>query len=319
MDVFRHLFGLDQKKDIPELLPAIERAVSGVEPLLKQAGRYPEAYRKPVMTAMEHAYSMALSVPGPVAVNLDSYASDAYVHAIFPSMDFVSDAFRSSRAMQDYLREHPSADEVYALMGMRRHEKTMMGMELSGQVIQRDVPQHVVYFTSHTIENPAPSEQQARDQIAWSFFDSLVGKVAKRVALRKQEMQSQLQEKDLLIARLHAANAQTRPALEKDLSRMLSSMQATTRTLDLHHYLDDFKAVLLNPEQHLRLHQSPMILDSMGIRRDSDETTQGKPILFNDLIGFDRRDWTVSIVCCRNMQSETFAARLETAYRRLSI
>ena len=318
MGVFRRLLGLDQK-NTPELLPAIERAVSGVEPLLKQTHKYPEAYRKPVMAALEYAHSLAHSVPGPVTINLESYAMDAYVHAIFPSMDFVSDAFRTSQAMQDYLREHPSTDEAYALMGMRRWEKTMMGMELSGQVIQRDVPQHVVYFTSHTIENPAPSEKEVRDQIAWSFFDSLVGKVAKQVALRKQEKQSQLQELDLLKTRLHTANAETRPALEKELSRMLSSIQVTTHSLDLHNYLDDFKAVLLNPEQHLRLNQCPMILDSMGIRRDSDGAAQGEPILFNDLIGFDRRDWTVSMVYCRNIQNETFSSRLETAYRRLSI
>lgn len=319
MGVFRQLFGLDQQKNTPELLSAIDRAVSGVEPLLKQTGRYPEAYRKPVMAALEYAHSLALSVPGPVSVDLDSYARDAYVHAIFSSMDLVYEAFHTSVAMQEYLRQYPTTDEIYALMGMRRREKTMMGLELSGELIQRDVPQHVVYFTSHTVENLAPSEGQARDQIAWSFFDSLVGKVAKRVALRKQEMQSQLQEKDLLMARLHAANAETRPSLKKELSGILSSMQATSRSLDLHNFLDDFEAVLLNPEQHLRLNQSPMILDSMGIRRDSDGMASGEAILFNDLIGFDRRDWTVTMVYCRNIQSETFAARLEAAYRKLSI
>jgi hypothetical protein len=303
MDVFRHLFGLDQKKDMPELLPVIERAVSGVEPLLKQTSRYPKAYRKPVMTALEYAHNLAFSLPGPVAINLDSYARDAYVHAIFPSMDFVSEAFRASRAIQDYLHENPSTDEAFALMGMRRFEKTMMGMELSGQVIQREVPQNSVYFTSHTIVDPAPSEQQARNRVALGFFNNLVGKVAKRVALRKQEMQSQLQEMDLLKARLHTTNAETRPALEKELSRMLSSIQVTTSSLDLNHYLDDFEAVLLNPEQHLRLNQFSMILDSMGIRRDSNGTAQEKPIIFNDLIGFDRRDWTVTMVYCRSMQT----------------
>jgi hypothetical protein len=302
MDVFRHLFGLDQKKDMPVLLPAIERAVSGVEPLLKQTSKYPKAYRKSVMTALEYAHSLAFGLPGPVAVNLDSYASDAYVHAIFPSMDFVSEAFLASRAIQDYIHENPSADEAFALMGMRRFEKTMMGMEWSGQVIQREVPQNAIYFTSHTIVDPAPSEQQSRDRVAWGFFNNLVGKVAKRVALRKQEMQSQLQEMDLLKARLHIANAEARPDLEKELSKMLSSIQATTRSLDLNHYLDDFEAVLLNPEQHLRLNQTPMILDSMGIRRDSNGTAQGEPIIFNDLIGFDRRDWTVTMVYCRNTQ-----------------
>jgi hypothetical protein len=318
MNLFRYFFGFNQK-DTPELLLAIERAIDMVEPQLKQTHRYPNAYRKPVMAALEYAHSLANSVPGPVTVNLDSYAKDAYDHAIFPSMDIVSEAFHSSRAMLEYLREHPSADEVYALMGMRRIEKTTMGMELYGQVIQRDVPRQVVCFTGHTIENPAPSEQQARVQAAWSFFDRLVGKVAKRVVLRKQEMQSQLQEKDLLMARLRAANAQTRPVLEKDLSRMLVSMQSTSRSLDLRNYLDDFRAVLLNPEQHLRLDQSPIISDSMGIRQGSDKTAQGAPIKLNDPIGFDYRDWTVTIVYCRNIQSETFSARLETAYRKLSI
>lgn len=319
MGIFRLLFPLDPSKETPELLPAIERAVSRVEPLLMQSGKYPEAYREPVMKALEYARSLALSVPGPVTIDLDSYARDAYVHAIFPSGDNISEAFRTSLAMQEYLREHHSADDVYALMGMRRREKTMMGMELSGQVIQQDVPQHMVYFISHTIENPAPSEKQAREQMAWSFFDSLVGKVANRVALRKQEMQSQRQELDLLMARLRAANTQERPALESELSRMLNSMPSTADSLDLSNYLDDFAAVLLNPEQHLRLDQSSITLDSMGVRRDGERAPSGTPIIFNDLIGFDRRDWTVTMVRCRNIQSETFAARLETAHRMLAI
>lgn len=319
MGLFRLLFSLNQNKDTPELLAAIERAVAKVEPLLMQTGKYPGAYREPVMKALEYARSLALSVPGPVTVDLDSYAKDAFVHAIFPSRDNISEAFRTSLSMQEYLREHHSSDDVYALMGMRRREKTTMGMELSGQVIQQDVPQHMVYFISHTIENPAPSENQAREQMAWSFFDSLVGKVANRVALRKQEMQSQRQELDLLMARLRAANTQERPALESELSRMLNSMPSTASSLDLSNYLDDFESVLLNPEQHLRLDQSSITLDSMGVRRNSDGATQGVPIIFNDLIGFDRRDWTVTMVHCRNIQSETFAARLEMAHRMLAI
>ena len=319
MGMFSRLLGFDHKKDLAELLPAIERAVSGVEPLLRQAGGYPGIYHKPVTVALEYARHLAASVPGPVAVNRESYASDPFVHALFPSLDFVQDAFNASRAIRDYCSEFPDSGEVYALMGMRRWEKNMMGMELSGQIIQHDVPQNMVYFTSHTIENPAPSEKQARDQVAWGFFDSLVGKVAKRVAERKQKKLSQLQEKDLLMARLRTADAQTRPALEEELSRVVDSVQATVSSLGLHNYIADFEAVLLNPEQHLRLDQTSIILDRMGIRRDSDNANQGESVTFNDLIGFDRRNWTVTMVHCSNMQSESFAARLETAYRTLAI
>lgn len=69
MGVLGYLFDHDREEDIPELLPAIERAVSAVEPLLKQAGGYPGIYRKPVATALEYARSLAASVPGPVALN----------------------------------------------------------------------------------------------------------------------------------------------------------------------------------------------------------------------------------------------------------
>lgn len=319
MGWFGQLFGHSRDEDMPELLPAIERAICAVEPLLKQAGGYPENYRESVAAALEYARSLAASIPGPVAVNRESYARDAFVHALFPSVDFVAEAFCASRALQEYYREFPAADELYALMGMRRFEKNMVGMELVGDMVQRDVVQKVVYFTSHTIENPAPSEEQSREQAAWSFFDNLVGKVKKRIETRKQDKQSRLQEKDLLIARLRASDARARPALEEELSRMMAGIQAATRSLEPHNFMEDFEAVLLNPEQHLRLNQTPIVLDSMGIRREGGDANRDEAVVFNELIGFDRRDWTVTMVHCSNMQSESFAARLDKAYRKLAI
>lgn len=319
MGIFGHLFGHDSKQDDPELLSAIERAVLGVEPLLKQISGYPENYRKPVINALEYAHSLAASVPGPVVVDRESYARDVFVHVLFPSLDSVTEALCSSLALQDYLREFPAMGELYALMGMRRFEKTLVGMEMSGQTIQRDVVQKVVYFTSHTLENPAPSEQQARNRVAMGFFDSLVGKVKRRVEERKQGRKAQQLEKDMLMARLRTANALERPALEGKLAGLLSSMQSTIASLELSNYAADFEAVLLNPEQYLRLDQKPVILDSMGIRRDGDGASRGEAFMFNELIGYDRRDWTVTMVHCSNLHSEAFATKLEKAYRKLAI
>ena len=319
MELFGHLFGHDEQNDIPDLLPAIDRAVSRVEPLLKQIGSYPHSYRKPVAFALEYARNLAASLPGPVIVSRESYARDAFVHALFPAMDTVSETLCSSIAVQDYRHNFPAINELYALMGMRRNEKTVVGMDLSGQTIQRDVVQKAVYFTSHTLENPATSEQQARDQVAWSFFDSLASKVKKRVKLRKRDKQSQMQEMDMLMARLRTADALAKPALEEELAKMLSHMQSTINSLELNNYMEDFEAVLLDPEKYLRLVQTPIILDSMGIRRAGDEASPGETIIFNDLIGFDRRNWTVTMVHCINIQRESYATRLERAYRKLAL
>lgn len=319
MGMFGNLFGHSSKRDTPELLSAIERAVTRVEPLLKQVSGYPENYRKPVAAALEYAHGLAAKVPGPVTVDRESYAKDAFVHIIFPDIDSVTGAICSSLALQDYLRDSHAAIELYALMGMRRFEKSMVGMELSGQTIQRDVVQKVVYFTSHTLESPAPSEQKARHLVAASFFDSLVAKVKKRVEERKQEKQSRQLKKDMLIARLHTANEQDRPALQEELGGMLNSLQVVANSLELSSYVNDFEAVLLNPEQYLHMDQKMIIMDSMGIRRDGDDAGRGNEFMFNELIGYDRRDWTVTMVRCGNIQGESFSERLEKAYRKLAV
>ncbi|OGT18651.1 MAG: hypothetical protein A2342_05215 [Gallionellales bacterium RIFOXYB12_FULL_54_9] len=298
---------------------AIERAVNMVEPRLQQISDYRMHYRKPVAHALAYAADLAARVPGPVEVNRESYARDVLVHALFPSADFVTDAFCTSRALHDYYHQNPGTDELYALMGMRRVEKTQFGIELSGDFIQHDVMQSAVYFTSHTIENPATSEQQARSRVALNFFDSLVTKVKKRVETRRQEHQSKLLEKDMLVARLRAADVSARPALEAEFAKMIAGIQIEAGLPDLSSYQADFEAVLLNPELYLRLTQTPIILDRMGIRRDSAETGQADQVLFSELIDYDRRNWTVTMVHCSQLHNVSLENRLEKSYRHLAL
>lgn len=319
MHFLDHLLGRDHEADEPGLDEAVERAVARVEPLLKQVGGYPDRYRAPVSAALAHARALAAALPSPVLIDCDTYTADPFVRALFPSRDFVLEAFSSSHAVRDYLREHPGSDEAYALMGMRRCEKVTLGMELSGEMIRREVPQHVVFFTGHTVENLAPTEQQAREEIAWRFFDRLLDKVVDRVELRRKEKQSQLLEKDVLMARLHGAAPAGRQVLEEQLRKLIDDLQSTIDSLGLDKYLADFAAVLLDPGQHLRLEQTTLVLDSMGIRREHDEANPGKAVVFNDLVGLDRRLWTVALVHCRNLQDESMAERLQNASRRLVI
>jgi hypothetical protein len=313
------LLGHEQGNDDPALLTAIERALSQVEPRLMQTSGYQALYQKPVAHALAYANSLAALVPGPVEINRESYAKDALVHALFPSADFVTDAFCASRALHDYYHHNPDADELYALMGMRRVEKTLLGMEYSGTLLQRDVVQSVVYFTSHTIENPASTEEQARARVTLSFFDSLVGKVKKRVEARRLEQRLKIQEKDSLVARLRAADGHMRSRLESEFADMLANIQSDSGAQDFGQYLEDFESVLLHPEQHLRLDQTPIILDRMGVKRESIDLGQAESVLFNELIDYDRRNWTVAMVHCRNMRSESFADRLEKSYRQLAV
>jgi hypothetical protein len=317
MDVFGHLFGHGSEGGDLALLAAIERAVCAVEPQLKHISGYPDGFRKPVATALEYVHELAADLPGPVTVDRESYSKDPFVHSLFPSADLIQDELSSSHSLREFQRKFPASDELYALMGMRRSEKTLAETELSGQMKQRDGSKKAVFFSSHTIEDPAPTEEMARDLAALGFFDSLVSKVRIRIGLRKQELLSQMQEKDLLTDLLIAANARKRPALESELSRTLKGMQATSSSLELHNFTTDFEAVMLRPEEHLRMIRTPIVLDSMGIRRDVGDTGRGQAIVFSDLIGYDRRDWTVTMVRCNNLRSVSFGAKSDNTYRKL--
>lgn len=314
--MFENLFGHKQALD---LLPAIERAISNVEPLLKQTNGYPDAYLAPVSSALKYAHALAFSLPGPVTVSREAYASDPLVHALFPSIESVTEAISSSLSLQNHLLQAPTDGDLFALMGMRRQEKTVVGMQLSGQLVQHDVVQDMVYFTSHTIDNPAAGEVQARELVAMSFFDRLIDKVTQRIAQRKQDKHELLLEKDALMARLRTADERAHPELEDELARLMERLQTAIGTLELEHYAEDFAAVLLDPTQYLRLDQTPIKLDRMGIRHSDEDAAQGKVIVFDDLIGYDRRNWTVTMVRCSNIPHEAFASRLERAYRSLTI
>lgn len=312
--MFGHFF--DRGDDSSALQSAILRAVDNVEPLIKHTRGYQANYRAPVETALEYAHSLAERVPGPVAIDRAAYAANPFVHALFPSADSVAEAFSSSRAMLEYHDKFPDSEVMYALMGMRRLEKNAPGMELAGDVIQRDVMQKTIYFTGHTLDSPAPTEAQSREQVALSFFDSLVGKVKLRIEARKQSIQSQLQQKNQLAIWLREADEKSRPALQAELSCMLANMQSSAFSAEC--YVEDFEAVLLHPEQHLKLRKTPIAMDGMGIRRSSDDPNQ-RTILFDELVDFDRRDWTVTMICCNKIEAESFSTRLTNAYRRLAM
>lgn len=319
MGLLTNLFGEQDVPDTPALKTAVEHAVSAVEPLLMQTGGYPDRYRGPVSAALAYSKQLADSLPGPVNIDRDAYARDALVHALFPDINAIADAISSSLSMQEYLHKAPSASEFYALMGMRRIDKKLMGMELLGSTLQRDVVQQATYFISHTIENPSPDEVLTREKIAAKFFHSLVGKVKARIEQRRQSKEVLLEKRKNLMHQLHSANDIERAATEERLTMLADGLQSIIESLELDRYLEDFEAVLLHPEEYLRLNQTSIRLDSMGIRRTTGDTEWSKEFMLSELIGYDRRDWTVTIVRGTNLRYESFAERLDKAYRYLTL
>jgi hypothetical protein len=204
-------------------------------------------------------------------------------------------------------------------MGMRRVDKKLVGMELTGDTLQRDVVQHATYFISHTLENPSHDESLTREMIATQFFRILVRKVKARIEQRKRSKEALTSERDDLTKRLRFIGDIERPAAEQRIAALSEGLKTLIESLDPDNYLEDFESVLLHPEEHLRLVRTSVTLDSMGIRRGEDDAGRGREFTLSELTGYDRRNWTVTLVRCVNLEYETFAERLDKAYRYLTL
>jgi hypothetical protein len=151
------------------------------------------------------------------------------------------------------------------------------------------------------------------------FFDSLVGKVKMRIDQRKRNKEALLTERNSLLPLLSAANTPAHAKAELRMTALMTELQAAVESLELKNYLADFEAVLLHPEEYLHMNQTSLILDSMGIKRTANDGEHGRALVFSELIGYDRRDWTMTIVRCVNLEYESFAKRLDKAYRSLTL
>ncbi|MEW5892755.1 MAG: hypothetical protein AB1697_06425 [Pseudomonadota bacterium] len=302
----------------PELDAAVERVIARLEPRLKLAGGYPQRYRASVAHALRYARNLAQQVPGPVDINREAYTKNPFIRAIFASPDEFQAALCLSRAMQDYLKGHSCSigSQLYAVVGMRRREKGVLGMEMIGDAVRHDVPQTAVCFSDHTLTSISRSEAETRELLTESFLDSLVGQVADRIEQLKQAKQALEQKRGELMARLHTADAVERSRLQAELEETLTQLRASTEQLDLRRYADYLDAVLLQPERYLRLEPVTLHLDDMGIKR---EPGQGREIRLVDMIGRDRRRWSVALLHCQNPGVVPMTERLEAASRWINI
>ena len=208
---------------------------------------------------------------------------------------------------------------MYALLGTRRWEKNVLGMEMNGDVLRRDVPQVVVYFNGHTLASPAPSEAEAREAMAWSFFDGLLKHVRRRIDARIVEKIELENARDELLARMRGRPPAERAALQAEHDALLARQRELGRQLDMSTWAEDFDAILLHPEQYLYLTEVAMRLDGMGVMRQAEDPVQSTPMTFTDLVGFDRRRWTVNLVHCTDLGEDSISQRLESACRILSL
>jgi hypothetical protein len=165
---------------------------------------------------------------------------------------------------------------------MRKSEKTVMGMELAGDLMKKEVLQVAVSFSDHMLYAPASSESGTREGLKECLFGGLVTHALELIvqsridAHRLQGMHQMLNTRLMHLQHQQRSKSRFESVLSRDIEKTRLELVKLDKTLldtpqvtpqqSLKHVQDVFS----RPDQFVRLSRCTLRLNKMGIKIDRD-------------------------------------------------
>ena len=245
--------------------------------------------------------TLSSKIPEAIEVSRSTFASDPYVNAFFTNVTDLQSIFSHSSEIQDYMADTHDNARCCALLCMSRTEKTVMGMELSGDMLKKDVLQVAVSFADHRIYSPAPSEPEAREGLKNCLFQGLVTNALERITTlrlashrlqskhqmlhsrlrRYKQTTSEVQQGTRNDARIARGIEETSLELGRTEKKMMNSPLLTPQVM-----LEQVMDVFSKPDDFIRIRKFPLSLNKMGIKiNDNSSQPRNKLDLTEVIIG----------------------------------
>jgi len=295
------------------LRQAVDRAVAAVDPLLKTVSGYERRLAPAVSRALGYCETLAADVPGPIEISPRAFSADSLVHALFAAPGDIGDMLCKSRELREFLADPAQCegDEFFALLGMRRRVKTVMGVALHGDGVQNDVPQRLLYFADHTLGEIGGDCEMTRRRLQAAAFDGLVQGFAASVADLRQERTD---------ARTAWNMEQATTGRDERRQALEERQRQATAALAPERLLDAFAEWLAAPEGRLYLKPSEVRVDRMGVIADHPAADGNFSTLnFPELVARDRRHWIVVVAKISRQDAQDALRRQQEANRYMVI
>jgi len=264
-----------------EILNTVESVVDGTDSKIRLVPGYKKQLQDNILSSLEFADDLVKKIPAAIEVSRSTFASDPYVNAFFTNVTDLRSIFSHSSEIQDYMADTHDNAPCCALLCMSRTEKTVMGMELSGDMLKKDVLQVAVSFADHRIYSPAPSEPEAREGLKNCLFQGLVTNALERITtlrLASHRLQSKHQ---MLHSRLRRYKQTTREVKQgtRNGARIARGIEETSLELGRIEkkmmnsplltpqiMLEQVMDVFSKPDDFIRIRKFPLSLNKMGIK-----------------------------------------------------
>jgi hypothetical protein len=194
----------DQASAYPEHLVelAIERAVDSTDPRLRILPGYQRRLRPAVLKAIDQVVALVRDLPPFVDLTRVQFGVNPQLSAFFASAEHIQDMLRDDTSLAELLTDPDAAqgEHLYALLATERRERNSFGIELRGEVLQREVAQVSVTFIGQRLVDPSPTEEVLRKHLRRRAFDHLLSLALRRIA-DQRETRADLQRQRALVLR----------------------------------------------------------------------------------------------------------------------
>jgi hypothetical protein len=267
---------------------AVERVVEEVNPAIRAIAGYRKKLRPAVATTFDFAADLVGRLPPAVPVDDRSWSKDPRVRALFSGVDDLRGVFSRCDDVQGFFRRADSdqLDECYAMLSMERREREVLGSAMHGEIARRDIKQTTVSFADRRVRYPSAAEPELRKDMEHRAFEVLVALVLERVTAilasrEAREERRRLEDMRLRLGLVRAASLA--PALgqgDGDVQNQTAQSEAGVSLNTLDDYIEQIKAVLADPAQHLEVEMVTMRLDQMNVKLDDNSAAEGNEITF---------------------------------------
>ncbi len=297
MKLFQSIFGGGEKVGhYPESLieMATERAVDGTDSRLRLLPGYRKRLRKPIIQAIDHVVALVDGMPAPVAANRNGHSAEPRLAALFSSAAEMLDIFGRDPELGAFLSDPGGVGvpSVTTLLLAERVEKNILGMDLVGDQVRRDVQQVAVSFSGHRLLDPKASEEDTRRQLKRRAFDHLLSLALSRIAGMRVERADLTRQRDLLRRKLTALESggwgfAAPEGGHPDPAALTTELDTVTAQLSaigsddgvLRAHLDTVAELLGEAQRQLWADEITLYLDPMNIQRDAKNPSARRIVL----------------------------------------
>jgi len=267
-------------------LDEIERIARETDSTILPVHRFQKKILPSVRHAMQYISGLIPQVPGPVDFDPGRWDDDPLLRAMFISREELAGLLQSTKALKKFF-QRTNASQAFAMLVAEPKEKKFYGTEKDGEIVRRDVPQKAVFFENFKVIDPAADLAETRLQVQHRALISLFTQAFEKITdlqLWKEDLEKQRELLEFKVQQPEGSDLQTDPKpteaddnqtreslkVLSDIRRKLEEIKAELDTPE--DRLDHLNAVLLNPEQHLRLETVSMKLSRLGIRLERSST-----------------------------------------------